>query len=484
MPKAKMDARRVLVVGGQFAGIFTAKDLRKHFHVTVVDAKEFFEYTPGVLRAFVKPAHLDSLTFTLQPVLERKMGVKFIWGEVLELDGKAKTAKVQTIFSSNIDMIAFDYCVICSGCNFGVFKPQGESLWFPTVHARGREVSDWPHIDERFLEGRRRHVLEEYHRIVEFCKKKANVLVVGAGFIGVEWVTELEYFFPDLETTIIDFLPGCLGPLPEAAKEYCSEYMHAAGIAEFYNMKYAPDDAEFWKKINLTKDTVDVQYICIGVKASSYFMPKETLSDKGPGGGGWIHMNKYLQVIEKYTPAEEEQFRNMDPNSQAYTAHVAEMQKSKLWADGCIFAVGDCNYGCLPAEPKKGQTGPNWVMPPIPKISYPGEEQALHACNNLERLDKNRCHGKNLKLKPTWWPWGAGMFATSLGPHDSCFVLAANENKGSGYMVNWWYPAALQKEIIETTKIDECKHGIIGRCIWHFVHHTPVHLWGRGPFYP
>lgn len=39
------------------------------------------------------------------------------------------------------------------------------------------------------------------------------------------------------------------------------------------------------------------------------------------------------------------------------------------------------------------------------------------------------------------------MFATSLGPHDACFVAAANENKNSGYMVNWWIPAALQKEI-------------------------------------
>ena len=29
--------------------------------------------------------------------------------------------------------------------------------------------------------------------------------------------------------------------------------------------------------------------------------------------------------------------------------------------------------------------------------------------------------------------------------------------RNSGYMVNWWIPAALQKEIIETTKIDECR---------------------------
>merc|ERR1712107_538842 len=69
------------------------------------------------------------------------------------------------------------------------------------------------------------------------------------------------------------------------------------------------------------------------------------------------------------------------------------------------------------------------------------------------------------KLLPTWWPWGAGMFATSLGPHDACFVVAANEQKHSGWMVNWWLPAAIQKEIIETTKVNECK--------WH---HRHLHL--------
>ena len=35
--------------------------------------QEYFEYTPGILRAYVKPKHLDALTFTLQPVIEVKM---------------------------------------------------------------------------------------------------------------------------------------------------------------------------------------------------------------------------------------------------------------------------------------------------------------------------------------------------------------------------------------------------------------------------
>jgi len=267
---------KVLIIGGQFSGTFCARELKKKFHVTVVDAKEYFEYTPGVLRAFVKPAHLDALTFTLQPVLERKMGVKFIWGEVKELNGEKKTATIKPIFASATDEIKFDYCIICAGCNFGPFKPMGESLWFPTVHEDARAVSDWKHIDERFIEGRRRHVLEEYHKLSELNKKKSTVLIVGAGFIGVEWATELEHFFPDIKLTIIDFLPRCLGPLPDSAAQYCEEYMDACGIKQFYDCKYDPKSADIWKKIELPNGA-DESYICIGVMASNYFMPASTL---------------------------------------------------------------------------------------------------------------------------------------------------------------------------------------------------------------
>jgi hypothetical protein len=255
--------------------------------------------------------------------------------------------------------------------------------------------------------------------------------------------------------TIIDFLPRCLGPLPDSAAVYCSEYMHSVGIKEFYGLKYEPNNDEFWKKVELP-NKADYTYVCMGVKASNYFMPKEVLSDKGPGGGGWIHMNQFLQVTKK-----PEQGKDL----------------GEVWGKGVVFAVGDCNYGCL-GNP------PNWIMNPVAKISYPGEEQALHACKSVEILDGNKYHGKTKPLYRTWWPWGAGMFATSLGPHDACFVCAANWEKGSGYMVNWWLPAALQKEIIETTKVNECKNGIIGILIWHFVHHTPVHLFGMGPFFP
>merc|ERR1711862_545745 len=197
--------------------------------------------------------------------------------------------------------------------------------------------------------------------------------------------------------------------------------MHATGIHQFYSVKYDEKSQAFWDSIGLPNKP-DKQYICIGVKASNYFMPQETLSLKGPGGGGWIHFNEFLQVTTK--PAQ----------GQAI---------GEVWGDGTCFAIGHCNYGCI-GDPS------NWVLPPIPKISYPVEEQALHGLKNLMALDATKHGGgccANKKMKP-----------------------------------NWWIPAALQKEVIETTKINECKDSLIGVCIWHFVHHTPVHLWGKGAF--
>merc|ERR1712176_796722 len=91
-----------------------------------------------------------------------------------------------------------------------------------------------------------------------------------------------------------------------------------------------------------------------------------------------------------------------------------------------------------------GKKPEDFPIPPIPKISYPGEEEAVIACSNIDKIDKLVYRGINatnfgypLEISTMHWPWGAGMFATSLGPDDACFVLGANWEKGSGYTVVW-----------------------------------------------
>ncbi|CAE7366070.1 ectD [Symbiodinium natans] len=71
---------------------------RRDFDVTLVDAKDFFEFTPGILRAFVQPSHFEALSFHLAPVLS-KIGVRFVTGEVkkLDYDGQQVLAEVKAL---------------------------------------------------------------------------------------------------------------------------------------------------------------------------------------------------------------------------------------------------------------------------------------------------------------------------------------------------------------------------------------------------
>jgi len=434
-------------------------------------------------------------------------------------------------------------------------------------------------------------------------EKTGSVLVVGAGFIGVEWVTELQHFFPKLHLAICDMLKRCLGPLPENAAVYCEKYMRRKNIAQIYGPEEGkfsnpPTDAEKartgLKKLDGTPGW-DKDYVCIGVKASNYFMPADTLSKFGPGGGKWILMDQTLAVCKVVETGE----------AKGAIASDGKVGKLQRWSVdekgyGRIYAVGDCNYGCVeippddedllreatgtmsgkflagarattsgtitvPAEeqpstedPKPGAAKPRpvykpkcvfkrfdevtiagnkyeimacsqpkistvhltydfhvemnlkgpetpptdntvtkvkgagrsknaWPVPPIPKISYPGEEEAVIACANIHRIEKLKkgktvdCCYTPLQPAKMHWPWGAGMFATSLGPDTACFVAGANWNANSGLKCVWGPPCAVQKEIIEASKTDECANGVIGRMIWHFVHHTPVHLFGGGP---
>lgn len=86
---------------------------------------------------------------------------------------------------------------------------------------------------------------------------------------------------------------------------------------------------------------------------------------------------------------------------------------------------------------------------------------------------------------PTWYPWGAGIFAVSLGPSDGC-IITGGTHEGSqqmnmGRLAFVGLAAAVQKELIETTKVAQGRGShSMASLIWYTIHHWPVNLWGKG----
>ena len=96
--------KKVIVIGGGFAGSHIAKELQNEFDVTLIDSKDYFEFTPSILRSIVKPSHVKEIQVLHAHYLPK---CKIIVGCVEEVSKEYVKLKDEKIF--------YDYLVIASG---------------------------------------------------------------------------------------------------------------------------------------------------------------------------------------------------------------------------------------------------------------------------------------------------------------------------------------------------------------------------------
>lgn len=121
-------AKRVVVVGGGFAGSFIAKQLVKHtdlIDLTLIDIKEYFEHTPAVVREIVSYAVNDgSLDIDVpSTVLEHSSYLhpkgKLIVGEVVDVSiydvtvNVTKSGLVNNEITSVVETCTVEYDFLC-----------------------------------------------------------------------------------------------------------------------------------------------------------------------------------------------------------------------------------------------------------------------------------------------------------------------------------------------------------------------------------
>ena len=100
--------KKVVVIGGGFVGTTVAKKLDGKCNLTLIDAEDFFEYTPGILRTLVEPEHYSKLHVKHSEYL---LKTKIIVGHVKNID-KNK------VILTNGEKINYDYLVIASGSSY------------------------------------------------------------------------------------------------------------------------------------------------------------------------------------------------------------------------------------------------------------------------------------------------------------------------------------------------------------------------------
>ena len=257
--------RRVVIVGASFGGLAAQRELsgRRDVKVTLVDFKNFFEYTPGVLRCFVKPSFLGELTCPL-PSTRNELVIGAMCGAtedaVLLRDGQGAERQVP-----------FDYLILAVGSTYAdPIKPTESE---PTLAERATSWND----------------------AAAKLSRASSVIIVGAGAVGVELAGEILTVFPNKKVTFVDMAPAILPGFDEAASVYSRSWLERRGAELMLGEAIERIGSESILLKSGVELEADVVYKCVGV------MPNTAMLRESPfaahfGFRSSIEVNDHLQV--------------------------------------------------------------------------------------------------------------------------------------------------------------------------------------------
>lgn len=255
--------KRVVVVGASVSGLWCQRDLEDDFDVTVIDYKEYFEYTPGILRVFVDAAHLAKITCAI-PALRST----FVNGEVVDFDEGCVHVKPAT--GGPMTKVEYDYLLV--GCG---------STYAAPIKAT---------MAERTLEQRKQTWATEHAKLA----KASSVLVIGAGPVGIELAAEVLTAYPEKKVTIVDGASSLLSAFPAATAEHTEAWLSRRNCELVLNEFVASLD-ETGCKLQSGRDIrADIVYKCMGFRPASG--PLARYFGNSIDKRGSIIVNDFLQV--------------------------------------------------------------------------------------------------------------------------------------------------------------------------------------------
>jgi len=378
---------------------------------------EFFEFTPGVLRGLVDPTHMRKITFKYQDVLEHDLGVEFVQGEA----NRVTPARSGPLSSGVVDLaplygvprqLHFDYCVVAVGVSNGLWKPrlEGESdpMAMPVPKGKGGSQAGVGIKAERISVIDERQLEARFSRLRSVRERLASAK--NAIIVGAGLVGV------ELAGELCHFFPrlkvrlvdGAPSVLPQLA-EGARKYAHTWLREQGVSLKLG---APFRPEMVSEEDLV---LWCVGTcpRSSALFEDKSVLRSNGQ-----IRVNRSMQVIGKSV--------------------------DEPVGEGRIYAVGDVA--------KVDDV-------PMAQTIFHGEEMGAVAVANIEASeDVNPV--ANTKRQIESLPL---MCVVSLGPREGIFSTQSDMVM-SGPLV------ALQKQVIEDTKMSATQGGLVSSLLWMPIH--------------
>jgi len=257
----------IVVVGGGFGGAFVSKSLEDRFKITLIDSKDYFEFTPSVLRTIVEPNHVSSIQIRHRSYLNLEKSAI--------IRSRVEQINESHIITASGKEVAYDYLVLCSGTTYNM-----------------------PFKEANVILANRGETLSACYTQLSSMQ---TVLVIGGGIVGVELAAEIAEKFKDLEVILAhsgDHLMSGRAPVHKKAYHYAEKQLHNLGVKILLNervVSFAPVGEKTFVTENGTQILADMAFLSTGIIPNSQFLENGVLSSE-LDKRGFVIVNKYMQV--------------------------------------------------------------------------------------------------------------------------------------------------------------------------------------------
>src|SRR5919109_445328 len=118
---AETSGRRVVIVGGGFAGLFAARELRNApVQVTLIDRAEHHLFAPLLYQCATGILSEGKIATPLRELLKKLGNVEFVLAEVTGLDAAERTVTARRPLGEEIEL-GYDYLILAAGVRQSYF---------------------------------------------------------------------------------------------------------------------------------------------------------------------------------------------------------------------------------------------------------------------------------------------------------------------------------------------------------------------------